>query len=419
MNVSDIRNKEGLYFALDSRASFYDIDCAKAVIIVYLYYIDTIEDYLNFISKIDSRIALVFITASLEVKLKIETLLGKRENFEIRLKENRGRDVAALLVTAKDLFEHFEFLCFLHDKKEKNVLGKNDTRKWTINMWGNLIASTGYIQNVINLLEDRKDLGLLLPMVQTGDYQDLNHKQEWRRNGRDTNYEIIKNLIKKVELNCELDYEKPVISFGTMFWCRTTALRKLVEVGWNLEDFPEEPLADDGTISHAIERIFPYVAQDSGYKTASIMTDSFVGKYLGRMQELDSKLFYMAEKYLGVRSPLEIEYFEWQEKRLRDFCTRYERIYLYGAGVRGDDAYYFLTRILNVSPLGYIDRKLYGEKKHGLRIYSLDEIKTADGVGIIVSMGFRSGREVETFLKRKGYRNVILYVDSQMGLRSE
>jgi lipopolysaccharide biosynthesis protein len=42
-----------------------------------------------------------------------------------------------------------------------------------------------------------------------------------------------------------------------MFWARTCALTRLIELnlGWN--DYPQEPLPYDGTLLHAIERLLP------------------------------------------------------------------------------------------------------------------------------------------------------------------
>ncbi len=57
-------------------------------------------------------------------------------------------------------------------------------------------------------------------------------------------------------------------SVGTMFWARTDAIAPLLDLdlGWN--DYPAEPVPYDGTILHAIERLFPVVAQHRGSEIA-------------------------------------------------------------------------------------------------------------------------------------------------------
>jgi rhamnosyltransferase len=61
-----------------------------------------------------------------------------------------------------------------------------------------------------------------------------------------------------------------------MFWFRAKALKALFAHPWTIEDFPEEPCtASDGTLMHAVERCYPFVAQQAGYYSAWLMSDRF------------------------------------------------------------------------------------------------------------------------------------------------
>ena len=44
---------------------------------------------------------------------------------------------------------------------------------------------------------------------------------------------------------------------GMMFWARTSTLAPLLNLKLDWDDYPEEPLPYDGTLLHAIERLFP------------------------------------------------------------------------------------------------------------------------------------------------------------------
>ena len=55
---------------------------------------------------------------------------------------------------------------------------------------------------------------------------------------------------------------------GSMFWARTAALRPLFELDLSWDDYPEEPVAYDGSVLHAIERILPFVAESSSFRSA-------------------------------------------------------------------------------------------------------------------------------------------------------
>ena len=55
---------------------------------------------------------------------------------------------------------------------------------------------------------------------------------------------------------------------GTMFWARVEALRPLIEHGFDWADYPAEPLPYDGSLLHALERLFPLVAEAHGFRNA-------------------------------------------------------------------------------------------------------------------------------------------------------
>ena len=53
---------------------------------------------------------------------------------------------------------------------------------------------------------------------------------------------------------------------GSMFWLRLPALRPLLDAGLAIEDFETEASQIDGTLAHAVERVFAHVVLNSGYQ---------------------------------------------------------------------------------------------------------------------------------------------------------
>jgi rhamnosyltransferase len=68
----------------------------------------------------------------------------------------------------------------------------------------------------------------------------------------------------------QFDETTPVAPYGTMFWFRPKALRKLFSYPWRWSDFNCEPHHVDGGLAHALERVIAYVAQDAGYATFQV-----------------------------------------------------------------------------------------------------------------------------------------------------
>ena len=53
---------------------------------------------------------------------------------------------------------------------------------------------------------------------------------------------------------------------GSMFWARSAALRPLLDLELSFEDFPAEVGQTDGTLAHAIERLYFYACEKSGLR---------------------------------------------------------------------------------------------------------------------------------------------------------
>jgi lipopolysaccharide biosynthesis protein len=60
-----------------------------------------------------------------------------------------------------------------------------------------------------------------------------------------------------------------------MFWARPQALKPLIDLGLTWDDYPDEPLPIDGTLLHALERLLPFSAAQSGYSYALTYVETF------------------------------------------------------------------------------------------------------------------------------------------------
>ena len=67
----------------------------------------------------------------------------------------------------------------------------------------------------------------------------------------------------------------PVAALGTCFWFRGKALKPLSDHHWRYDEFPPEPNNADGTILHAIERIYSFACVEAGYYPAFAMSDRY------------------------------------------------------------------------------------------------------------------------------------------------
>jgi rhamnosyltransferase len=158
---------------------------------------------------------------------------------------------------------------------------------------------------VIKTFDDNNLLGMLSSPPQY-------HSVYWQMQNYswDCNSEAVSIYAKELNLKIPVT-EAPAAPYGTVFWFRAKALKSFVERGFTSEDFPEEPVAVDGTFLHTVERILPFVVQENGFypayaqDTAQMQTDTANYRHLFFLY---NTLFCSHKIYgnsLGVREALE------------------------------------------------------------------------------------------------------------------
>ena len=166
----------------------------------------------------------------------------------------------------------YDLACFMHDKKvgqlDLGILGHVFSER----CFENMLGSKTFVKQIINLFDSEPRMGMICPPPPNHSGYYITIGMEWG-----PNYEETVKLAEKLDLTVPIAEEKePVAPLGTMFWFRPRALEPLLNANWKYEDFPQEPNKTDGTILHAIERIYPFVIQQSGYYSAWVLSDAYM-----------------------------------------------------------------------------------------------------------------------------------------------
>lgn len=407
VNLYDQREKQHLYKILPKhryigKQPFEKVLDKKAVVIVNLYYIADANMYLQYLYKLPKTVDIYIVTSNINVYdyVNSEIKKDKWSNITILQKINRGRDISALLVACRDILPQYDYICFVHDKREKFAAAKQDSDFWIENLWENTIASKEYLANIFDEFDNCPQLGLLVPPEPAGMYQNAWYRSFWGSSFTPTEY-----LAKELGLNSPISIDKPPITFGTVFWCRYNALKKLFEKDWKYTSFPEEPLPADGTINHAVERILGYVAQDAGYKTAIVMNDEYAAKLFSLLQVNLQKTFEYLYKIYHIGNFHDVNCLHILSK-LRNIYEQYENVYLYGTGKVGMR---LLTQLeyFNMKPDAFIETHCEeGKQVKNIPVYSIDNIELKDHDAVIVAVGYKLRGQIMQELEK---RNIVNY----------
>jgi len=178
-----------------------------------------------------------------------------RGSVLVRLVPNRGRDIGPFMTHAGDLLGDYDVIGHVHSKRSVS-LDKGAGDSWREFLWQHLIGDCHPMMDLILArFAGDAELGIVFP--------DDPHLSDW-----DDNREIAERLRARMGIPEPLPpfFDFPI---GTMFWARSAALRPLLALKLDWNDYPEEPVAIDGTILHALERLLPFAAAHAGYRYAT------------------------------------------------------------------------------------------------------------------------------------------------------
>lgn len=404
MSPYEIRKKERLLHILDVKSTDkLDVCYKKIGIFVYLYYENDVNKYILYLNQIDEEVKIHIFSSKQSVLDRVQTYIN-RKNYEVILKPNRGRDISALLIAARPYIQKYQYICFIHDKSANGKHLIADTNFWIENLWENTLLNQNYINQVIKLFQKNKALGLLFPPEPYGEF--LSH---WYGDTWFNNFHLTKKLSQQLNLNADISTKYPIFTLGTVFWARVKCLDKLFNYPWQYENFDQEPLAIDGTLSHAIERILPYVAQDSGYYSGTIMNNNYAEKLLLIVQEDMRYMFNRSVANEHIVNLSQIKNLDNWRSRLIGYTDVYQKIYIYGAGTYGkmtakiiQDQKFIVSGFI-VSD-GHKDR----QSVYGIPVYELSEIEDINKKGIIVAISYENREEIHQILESRG---VFHYLD--------
>jgi len=241
----------------------------RIAVCAHIYYVDMLDEILSHTNNIGMNYSFIATTDTAPKKAEIENKLSKNfeeGNFRVLLMEqNRGRDMSSLFITCRDIFlgDNFDLVCRLHTKKSPQV-GATKSNIFKRHLLENLLNSRGYVENLIRMMLDNPAIGVVVPPLVNLSFSHFGHA--WY-----ANRPMVERLVGEMNLRVHLDSDTPIAPYGTMFWFRPTAIRKLFERRWTWSEFNAEPHHVDGGLAHALERIICYVAQDAGYITYQVM----------------------------------------------------------------------------------------------------------------------------------------------------
>ncbi|MGK7867594.1 rhamnan synthesis F family protein [Falsiroseomonas sp. E2-1-a20] len=230
-------------------------------VILHAFHLELLDEFRLHLGNIPFP-ADLFISTDTEVKrarIEQEFAAWHTGRVEVRVFPNRGRDVAPKLVGFSVVHRRYEYVLHLHTK-----LSSHESRLagWRGYILGSLLGSPEIVRSIFETFRSAPWLGMLAP-------QHIDMLRPWI--GWGANFEAGRALAERIGL--VISDDDPIdFPSGSMFWARSASLLPLIDLDLGFDDFPEEAAQTDGTLAHAIERLYFHVCEKADYGWMKIAT---------------------------------------------------------------------------------------------------------------------------------------------------
>lgn len=272
MNLADLMKNLHLDYVLPQSVAVPIPDGLRIALVIHVYYMDLLDQTIRYIRSMPAGSDIIITVGSDDNRQLVEERCsGLPYHVDVRLIENRGRDVSALLIGGGADLMKYDYVCFAHDKKVTQLSPQSIGDGFAYKCFENILASKEYVSNVIQLFESNPRLGIAMPTPPNHADYFPGYTFPWG-----PNFDGTKKLLEDLGFSVPLDVMKELVApMGTMFWFRPQAFHGLLDREWKYTDFPPEPNKVDGSMLHFVERAYGYVPQGNGFYSAYIFSDRF------------------------------------------------------------------------------------------------------------------------------------------------
>lgn len=249
---------------LPAPASLGELDLRVGVM-AHMFYPDLIDEFAQSLQQIPVPFTLLVSVIDTAAAEQVQARMKRLPNVQqvsVKIVENRGRDIAPLLVDFRDEILALDVICHIHTKKSLYTGGEQS--RWRRYLLSSLFGSSERVAWILGMFKASPNLGLVYPESYEG-------MPLWGHTLL-SNGAVCEALAARLGIALEhgryLDFPA-----GSMFWARVEALRPLFDLRLQTHEFPPEQGQVDGTLQHAAERMFSLVARHQGYRLGILPTD--------------------------------------------------------------------------------------------------------------------------------------------------
>lgn len=304
----------------------------------------------------------------------------------------RERGFAAIVSECTDMeilrtidTEQYRYICLIHDTDlSSERIPSRSGKSYFFGIWENLLKNAGYIGSVINLLDTKPYIGMLMTPVPIFGTWIGNIGFEWEQR-----YAEVQGYLDKLGIHAVTDPKVPPINVTDDFWIKADVLKTLAE--------------KPGLPDQAYCYLWNYIAQDSGYLTGVVES-----AFYASMNEtnyhyyLRTLIGWFTERYGAHQKLSEFRKIFCVQSAVEKCRERYEKWYVYGTGEIADR--YFVW-IQDTDGFIVSDGMARTPTFHGKPVMYLSELDPLEECGVVLCLNRENQDKVVRLLEEKGFKN--------------
>lgn len=242
----------------------------RIAIMFHAFHIELVPEFRAYLSHIPFPADLFLTTDSAEKQARLAVLFADWPQGQVTflVTPNRGRDIAPKLVGLGPAHTGYDLVLHLHTKHSSHESGLGGWRAYLLET---LLGSSAVVRGVLESFRQWPNLGMLAP-------QHIDQLRPWIRWGE--NYGQAAMLAERMGFplprRAPLDFPS-----GSMFWARPAALQPLIGLGLRFEEFQDETGQTDGTLAHAVERLYFFACEAAGLDWMKITRPGMLHEQVG------------------------------------------------------------------------------------------------------------------------------------------
>lgn len=234
-------------------------------VMLHLFYPDLADEFALALSRMPMPFVLLVSVTDADAAARVRRVFADVDAIqrtEIACVPNRGRDIAPLLVTFRKELLELDIVGHLHSKK--SLYTGSVQNRWRNYLVESLLGDRDRIAWQLGMFAAEPTLGIIYPES----YETVPlWGHTWLGNLADAG-RLAHRMGFSIDPHAYIDFPA-----GSMFWARIDAVRPLLSLDLGLDEFPQEAGQLDGTVQHALERLFVAVVRAGGYRAGVLPRD--------------------------------------------------------------------------------------------------------------------------------------------------